>query len=97
MFPAKARTFACLMTFSSVTLFALNTHRPTLAAPLPNSSATKGSRALVQPPVSEDNPVVSPGKVRWHASFADARAAARKSGKPVLLFHMMGQLDRQFC
>src|SRR5262245_34644877 len=46
---------------------------------------------------SSDNPVVEPGKVRWHASFADAQAAAQRSGKPVLLFHMMGELDRQFC
>ncbi len=48
--------------------------------------------------VSEkDNPRVEPGLVRWHATFADAQAAGQKSGKPVLLFHMMGQLDRQFC
>src|SRR4051812_17527633 len=33
-----------------------------------------------------DNPRVEPGLVRWHAAFADAQAAARKSGKPVLLF-----------
>lgn len=48
---------------------------------------------------SEDttNPTVAPGDVKWHASFADACAAARKSGKPVLLFHLMGQLDKQFC
>lgn len=44
-----------------------------------------------------DNPRVEPGRVRWHASFADAQVAAAKSGKPVFLFHMMGQLDRQFC
>jgi hypothetical protein len=44
-----------------------------------------------------DNPRVPPGLVKWHASFAAARAAAQESGKPVLLFHMMGQLDRQFC
>ncbi|WP_439629872.1 hypothetical protein [Gemmata sp.] len=44
-----------------------------------------------------DNPPVAPGLVKWHASFADAQAAARVSGRPVLLFHMMGQLDKQFC
>ena len=43
------------------------------------------------------NPTVEPGKVKWHPSLADACAAARKSGKPVLVFHMMGQLDKQFC
>jgi hypothetical protein len=43
------------------------------------------------------NPTVEPGKVKWHKTLADAQAAAAKSGKPVLLFHMMGQLDKQFC
>ena len=44
-----------------------------------------------------ENPKVQPGKVRWHAGFAAACAAARTSGKPVLLFQMMGKLDEQFC
>jgi hypothetical protein len=43
------------------------------------------------------NPKVEPGKVRWHKNFADACAAAKKSGKPVLLFQMMGKLDERFC
>jgi hypothetical protein len=43
------------------------------------------------------NPRVEPGKVRWHADFATACAAAAGSKKPVLLFHLMGRLDRQFC
>jgi hypothetical protein len=43
------------------------------------------------------NPKVEPGKVTWHADFATARAASAKSGKPVLLFQMMGKLDDQFC
>jgi hypothetical protein len=42
------------------------------------------------------NPKVEPGKVRWYADFAAARAASAKSGKPVLLFQMMGKLDDQF-
>jgi len=44
-----------------------------------------------------ENRSVEPGKVHWHASFDAARAASKVSGKPVLLFHMMGRLDRQFC
>jgi hypothetical protein len=44
-----------------------------------------------------NNPTVEPGKVKWHKTVADARAAAEKSGRPVLVFHMMGQLDKQFC
>ena len=49
------------------------------------------------PATTEENPTVRPGLVKWHLSFADAQTAAQKSGKPVLLFHMMGQLDKQFC
>jgi hypothetical protein len=44
-----------------------------------------------------NNPTVEPGRVKWHKTLADARAASEKSGRPVLLFHMMGQLDKQFC
>jgi hypothetical protein len=43
------------------------------------------------------NPKVPAGKVRWHPSYDAARKAAQKSGKPVLLFQMMGKLDDQFC
>jgi hypothetical protein len=43
------------------------------------------------------NPKVQPGSVHWHTSFELACEAARKSGKPVLLFQMMGKLDDQFC
>jgi hypothetical protein len=43
------------------------------------------------------NPKVRPGIVTWHATFEAACAASRESGKPVLLFQMMGQLDQQFC
>jgi hypothetical protein len=50
-----------------------------------------------QTSVDADNPRVEPGLVKWHANFADACAAAEQSGKRVLLFHMMGQLDKQFC
>jgi hypothetical protein len=35
--------------------------------------------------------------VTWHPDFATACAASAKSKKPVLLFHMMGKLDEQFC
>ena len=46
---------------------------------------------------AEVNPKVQPGKDNWHASFANACEAAKKSGKPVFLFQMMGKLDDQFC
>ena len=48
-------------------------------------------------PTAPVNPTVAPGLVKWHPSLADACTAAKKSGKPVLVFHMMGQLDKQFC
>lgn len=44
----------------------------------------------------DDNPKVEPGMVQWHESFDKAKEAATASGKPVLLFHLMGQLDQRF-
>ena len=58
-------------------------------------AAGKGAVASDKKPV-DDNPRVEPGKVKWHASFDAAKEAAAKSGKPVLLFHLMGQLDQRF-
>ena len=46
--------------------------------------------------IDADNPWVEPGKVRWHESFEVAKKAAANTGKPVLLFQMMGRLDQQF-
>jgi hypothetical protein len=43
------------------------------------------------------NPKVQPGKVKWHADYETACKASKQSGKPVLLFQMMGKLDDQFC
>jgi hypothetical protein len=59
--------------------------------------AKRALAAATSVPAAGSNPKVTPGKVRWHADFAAARAAARASGKPVLLFQMMGKLDEQFC
>src|SRR5262245_10492547 len=53
-------------------------------------------KALAAETAEAKNPTVEPGKVKWHKSLADAEAAAEKSGRPVLVFHMMGQLDKQF-
>jgi len=59
--------------------------------------ASTSPAATPTPAANSNNPTVEPGKVRWHKSLAEAQAASEKSGKPVLLFHMMGQLDKQFC
>ena len=48
-------------------------------------------------PAAPVNPTVAPGLVNWHPSIDAACTAAKKSSKPVLVFHMMGQLDKQFC
>jgi hypothetical protein len=54
--------------------------------------------ALNAEPTSDPdaNPLVEPGKVVWHADFATACAASAESGKPVLLFQLLGQLDHRF-
>lgn len=48
-------------------------------------------------PAAPANPKVAPGLVRWHPDLAAAQAASRVSGKPVLLFQMLGNLDDEFC
>ncbi len=45
---------------------------------------------------ADDNPRVEPGKVKWHDNVAAAMTAAKKSGKPVLVFHLLGKLDQRF-
>jgi hypothetical protein len=49
-----------------------------------------------QAAAASDNPPVEPGKVKWHGDVTAAIAAAKKSGKPVLVFHLLGQLDQRF-
>ena len=53
--------------------------------------------APVMPGEGFVNPKVAPGRVKWHATLAEACAASGKSGKSILLFQMMGKLDDQFC
>jgi hypothetical protein len=40
---------------------------------------------------------VQPGLVQWHADRESALAAAKESGRPVLIFQMLGRLDELFC
>lgn len=37
------------------------------------------------------------GRVEWRESFAAAVEAAKSSGRPVLLFQLLGRLDEEFC
>lgn len=61
------------------------------------AQAVNAYNQRVNPQPTADNPRVEPGKVNWHPTFEAAGIAAKKSGKPILLFQMMGKLDQQFC
>ena len=50
-----------------------------------------------RPKEGETNPKVEPGKVKWHSSFQTACEASKKTGRPVLLFQMLGNLNEEFC
>ena len=63
--------------------------------------AARSSRESLKAQLAEKataavNPSVEPGRVRWHSDFAAACAASRQSGKPVLLFQLLGRLDQRF-
>jgi hypothetical protein len=53
--------------------------------------------APAEPASSAADPRAAPGLVRWHESVAAAQAAARASGKPLLVFQLLGRLDDEFC
>lgn len=36
-------------------------------------------------------------QIPWETSLAAARAKAARSGKPILLLHLFGRLDEEFC
>ena len=94
MFPAVLRSLTWVTAGLApvATAVAVGADRP----PVPPADPV-GPPPRVVAAAEPNNPRVEPGRVRWHPTFADAQAAARKSGKPVFLFHLMGHLDRQFC
>lgn len=59
-----------------------------------SSPAAPDARAAL---VGDEPAHIQPGLVRWHADVAAACAAARQSGRPVLLFQLLGRLDQEFC
>ena len=65
---------------------------------LPTKRIVQGaSPAPAKPQAAKfSNPRVSPGKVRWAGDYAEALAASKRSGKPVLLFQLLGKLDHKF-
>ncbi len=60
------------------------------------ASDTDATTDLSDPEAADANPQVRPGLVKWHATFDDACDASRESGRPVLLFQLMGGLDQRF-
>ncbi len=50
-----------------------------------------------KPALKPQQEKVAPGKVHWHRAIQTAMDASKQSGKPVLLFLMMGHLDDRFC
>ncbi|HMP03485.1 MAG TPA: hypothetical protein PKD86_14030 [Gemmatales bacterium] len=43
------------------------------------------------------NPRRAPGKIAWHPTWEAALTASARSGKPILLFQLLGKLDLEFC
>ena len=75
----------------------LKMDRPKYSIESPAKRVLARSANAPAAPADIVNPKVEPGKVRWHADYDAACRAAGNSGKPVLLFQMMGRLDQQFC
>lgn len=46
---------------------------------------------------AQKNAAQQPGQVNWHPHLSAARSAAERSGKPVLVFLLLGRLDDRFC
>lgn len=82
---------------TAVVSHASNSVRP-IAAPAPTRSQPSSD-----PVVSRSNGTnrsedkVQPGFVAWHSNFSEACETSKRSGKPVLLFEMLGKLDDEFC
>jgi len=66
-------------------------------AETPVEEVVKDTRGGSLPRGGRENPTVEAGAVRWHENLAAARAASVKSGRPVLLFQLLGRLDQEFC
>jgi len=68
-----------------------------LKGPMHGSTAvTEKSEPKVAPQAWTEQRVPA-GLVEWNADFAKACRSSKISGKPVLVFQMMGQLDHEFC
>lgn len=85
---------------SGVTRFPRQTVRkPTNAEAIVESNSAN-SVSISQSKPSQAVPVAdktSTGLVVWHTDMTNAMKQSARSGKPVLVFHMMGSLDDRFC
>jgi hypothetical protein len=73
----------------------LDRGKGTIELPAKSVITAAGGSSVAAP--IHTRPPVPPGLVKWHGTFDAACTAAKTSGKPVLLFHMMGRLDEEFC
>jgi hypothetical protein len=66
-------------------------------ASVPETAAAAPAPAAPAASAAPASPKAAPGLVAWRADEAAAFAAARTSGRPVLVFQMFGRLDDEFC
>ena len=70
---------------------------PLLLAALAGCGGAPGIIYRSRDTIDAEGPRRTPGRVAWHDSRETTIDAARKSGKPVMLFQLLGDLDRGFC
>jgi hypothetical protein len=90
---SKLAKSACVVIFLVLAVAFL---RETFRHPVVAAKAIQSGAAADVPRPSK-NRKVPPGYVQWHADFQSASSASQKSGKPVLLFQLMGRLDEELC
>jgi hypothetical protein len=61
------------------------------------TSGVPSRKPLLDRPLPTSIGNVRPGLVAWLPDFGSALKASAQTGKPVLLFQMMGKLDDEFC
>jgi hypothetical protein len=91
-----ASMLSSLITVQACSAKELDFRKSTIEVPLKRELSLNSS-TIPQVSSTSDNPKVMPGKVVWHKSLEAACQASKLSGKPVLLFQMLGKLDDQFC
>ena len=72
--------------------------------PVEEDRARPGAKGLVELPIRDalaapllSHEVARAGLLHWHPTLEAAELAAQASGKPVLLFQLLGKLDEEFC